>query len=286
MTAADDPFLTVAMHAARTAASVVADAARDLTRLPTFSKEHGEIVSTADVEAEDAMVAMIRAAFPGHAILGGESGHIAGARDGPGYKWILDPIDGTLNFVHGFPYYAVSIALAHGNEVTHAVVYDPVHDECFTAVRGRGATCNGAPLRVSACLRLDDALLGTVFPGRTSPQLAAYLPTFSHLLARCAGVRRAGACALDLAHLAAGRLDGFWVMNLQPWDVAAGALLVQEAGGRVGDFAGSADFLRGNELIAATPGIFNELRDTLAAARKAKPHVPGGANTEGPAGAL
>jgi myo-inositol-1(or 4)-monophosphatase len=267
MTAADDAFLAVAVHAARTAASVVADAARDLKRLPTFSKDHGDIVSTADVEAEDAIVATIRSAFPGHAILGEESGHIAGARDGGGYKWIIDPIDGTLNFVHGFPYYAVSIALACGADITHAVVFDPVHDECFTAVRGQGATCNGAPLRVSSCLNLDDALLGTVFPTRASPRLAEYLPTFNHLISRCAGIRRAGACALDLAHLAAGRLDGFWVMSLKSWDVAAGALLVKEAGGRVGDFAGGADFLRSNEVIAAAPGVFNLLREALAAAR-------------------
>ena len=268
MTAGDDPFLAVAMHAARTAAAVVADAARDLKRLPTFSKDHGEIVSTADVEAEDAIVATIRAAFPGHAILGDESGHIAGARDGAGYKWIVDPIDGTLNFVHGFPYYAVSIALAHGNDVTHAVVFDPVHDECFAAVRGKGATCNGAPLRASTCLTLENALVGTMFPPRESPRLAAYLPTFNHIVARCAGVRRAGSCALDLAHLAAGRLDGYWVMSLKAWDVAAGALLVTEAGGRVGDFAGGPNYLRGSDVIAGTPGIFNALRETIAIAQR------------------
>ena len=263
----------MAVRAARSAASVVIDAARDLKRLPTFSKDHGEIVSTADVEAEDAIVATIRAAFPGHAILGEESGHIAGARDGGGYKWIVDPIDGTVNFIHGFPYYAVSIALVHGTDITHAVVYDPVHDECFTAIKGKGAQRNGAPLKVSACTELAHALVGTVFPARENPKLAAYLPTFNHLVARCGGLRRAGSCALDLAHLAAGRLDGFWVMSLKSWDVAAGALLVTEAGGRVGDFAGGTDFLHSNEVIAAAPGLFNALRESIAAAGTQRPPI-------------
>jgi myo-inositol-1(or 4)-monophosphatase len=142
-----------------------------------------------------------------------------------------------------------------------------VHDECFAAVRGQGATCNGAPLRVSGCMHLEDALVGTIIPERESPTLAAYMPTFNHLVGRCAGLRRAGCCALDLANLAAGRLDGFWVMGLNAWDIAAGALLVQEAGGRVGDFAGGADFLRAHEAIAAAPGLFTPLREALAAAR-------------------
>jgi myo-inositol-1(or 4)-monophosphatase len=264
----DDPVLAVAMRAARTAASVVADAARDLKRLPTFSKDHGHIVTAADLEAEDAIVATIRAAFPGHAILGEESGHIEGARDGAGYKWIVDPIDGTTNFIHGFPYYAVSIALAHGTDITHAVVYDPVHDESFAAVRGRGATCNGVPMRISGCMRLEDALIGTAFPEQDSQAYAAYLSTFNALVTRCAGVRRAGSCALDLAHLAAGRLDGFWVMSLKTWDIAAGALLVEEAGGRVGDFAGGLEYLRAHDAIAAAPGLFTPLREALAAARR------------------
>ncbi len=264
--ATSDAVLAVAVRAARSAASVVTDAARDLKRLPTFSKGHGEIVSTADVEAEDAIVATIRAAFPDHAILGGESGHIVGAREGGGFKWIVDPIDGTVNFVHGFPYYAVSIALVRGTDITHAVVYDPVHDECFTAVKGKGAQRNGTPLRASGCTDLSEALVGTVFPARDSPKLASYLPTFNFLAARCAGLRRAGSCALDLANLAAGRLDGFWVTSLKSWDVCAGALLVKEAGGRVGDLAGGTDFLRSNEVIAAAPGLFNPLREAIAAA--------------------
>ncbi len=263
---AGDIVLAVAERAARRAASVIADAARDLKRLPTFSKEHGEIATSARMEAEDAVVATIRAAFPEHAILGEESGHIKGARDVGGHKWIVDPIDGMVNFQHGFPYYAVSIALAHGTEVTHAVVLDPVHDEAFTAVKGKGAHCNGIALRVSACLQLVDALIATVIPPQASPKLVGYLPIFHALHSQCAGLRRTGACALDLAHLAAGRLDGLWVMSLKPWDVAAGALLIKEAGGRVGDFAGGTDFLRATDTIAAAPGLFNPLREAIAAA--------------------
>ena len=260
-----DPILAVAVRAARRAASVIADASRDLRRLPTFSKEHGDIVSVADKDAEAAIRATLTAAFPDHAVLGEEEGD-KGHSDATA-RWIVDPIDGTRNFVHGFPYYAVSIALSQAGTLTHAVVLDPVHDELFTAVRGKGAQRNGAPIHVSACTRLGEALIGTVFPARRSPRLAPYLPMLNALMARCGGIRRAGACALDLAHLAAGRLDGFFVTSLGPWDVAAGALLVVEAGGRVGDFAGGNDFLRSQEVIAAAPGLFNPLRDALLGAR-------------------
>ncbi len=270
----NDPVLAVAVRAARRAAAVIVDAARDLKRLPSHAKEHGAIVTDADTEAENAIIATLRAAFPEHAIIGEESRAIVDqlADAGPrgtraAFRWIVDSIDGAVNFVHGYPYYAVSIALTHGTEITHAVVLDPVRDEMFTAIRGKGAHLNGAPLRVSACLELDAALVGTMFPPRASPRMAAYLPTFNAVVARCAGVRRAGACALDLCYLAAGRLDGFWAMSLEPWDVAAGALIVKEAGGRVGDFAGGADFLRTNEVVAAAPGVFNRLRETVADAR-------------------
>lgn len=266
MTPTTDPVLAVAVRAARTAASIVVDAARDLKRLPTFSKQHGDIVSGADMEAEDAIVATLRAAFPDYAILGEESGHIAGARERSGHRWLVDPLDGTQNFVHGYPYYAVSIALAHGNEITHAVVLDPVHDELFHAARGTGAFLNGKQLHVSACLKLADALVSSALPARESPQLVRHLPAMIALAPQCAGLRNGGSVALDLAHLAAGRLDGFWIMGAKPGDLAAGALLVKEAGGRVGDFAGAAEFLRATDAIAATPGIFNPLREALVAA--------------------
>ncbi len=265
----NDPVLAVAVRAARRAASVVIDAARDLKRLPTFSKEHGDIATAANTEAGNAMIATITAAFPDHAILGEEAGEARTARADSPYKWIVDPIDGRVNFLHGFPYYAISVALVHGTDITHAAILDPVHDELFTAVKGKGAQLNGAPIRVSACTHLEEALVGTVFPTRRSPRLAAYLPIATAMLGRCGGVRRAGAGALDLAYVAAGRLDGFWVMSLKSRDIAAGALLVKEAGGRVGDFAGGAEFLRTHEVIAAAPGLFNPLREAIAAASPA-----------------
>jgi len=267
MNQASDPVLAVAVRAARTAASIVVDAARDLKRLPTFSKEQAGIVSGADMEAEDAIVATIRGAFPDHAILGEESGTIPGARESGGSRWLVDPIDGTANFIHGYPSYAISIAFIQGAEITHAVVLDPVRDELFTATRAKGATCNGVTMHVSACLRLEDALIGTMLPSRENPKLADHLYTFGALASQCAGLRQTGSCSLLLAHLAAGRLDGFWMTSLKPWDIAAGALLVREAGGRIGDFAGGSQFLRTSEVIAAGPGVFNLLREAIAASR-------------------
>lgn len=268
----NDPVLAVAIHAARRAAAVLVDAARDLKRRPAHAKDHASVVTNADAEAENAMIATLRAAFPEHAIVGKEAGEIVsqiagGSRAGQNtLKWIIDPLDGTVNFHHGYPCYAVSIALTHGGEVTHAVVLDPVHDELFTAIKGKGAQQNGTPIRTSTCVRLEDALVGTVFPTRGSSGMPAYLPVLNALVPKCAGVRRAGTCALDLAYVAAGRLDGFWEAGLNPWNVAAGTLLVAEAGGRVGDFAGGRDFLRANEVIAAAPGVFSLLRDAIAAA--------------------
>jgi myo-inositol-1(or 4)-monophosphatase len=268
----NDPVLAVAIRAAHRASSVILDAARDLRRRPSHAKDHGDIASEAQTEAENAIIATLRAAFPDQAIVGAEAGEIVSqiqantrASD-KSHRWIIDPIDGTANFVHGYPFYAVSIALTHGGEVTHAVVLDPVRDELFTALKGKGAQLNGTPIRTSTCMRVDEALVGTVFPSRSSAKLPAYLPVFNALLKECAGVRRAGAGALDLAYVAAGRLDGFFVMSQNAWDIAAGALIVNEAGGRVGDFAGGKDFLRSSDVISAAPGLFNPLRETIAAA--------------------
>jgi myo-inositol-1(or 4)-monophosphatase len=266
MNASADAVLAVAVRAARRAASVVADASRDLRRLPTFSKEHDEIVTGASAEAEGAIIATIGAAFPEHGVLVEDTGAVRAGNPASPLRWIVHPLDGKVNFVHGYPYYAISVALANGNEVTHAAVLDPVRDELFTASAGKGAQRNGAPIHVSACTRLADALIGTVFPGPRSPKLPAYLPALNRLLAECSGVRRGGSGALDLAHLAAGRLDGFWVTSLRPWDIAAGSLLVTEAGGRMGDFAGGHEYLRTNEAIAAAPGLFNPLREAIVGA--------------------
>ena len=269
-----DPILAVAIHAARRAASVLVDVSRDLKRRPSHAKakDDADIVMNADTEAENAMIATLRAAYPEHAIVGREAGEIVSqivggsrvAKNTP--KWIVDPLDGAVNFRHGYPYYAVSIALTHGNEVTHAVVLDPVHDDVFTAIKGKGAQLNGTPIRASTCVRIEEALVGTVMPAHGSARLAAYLPVLNAMIRKCAGIRRGGASALDLAYVASGRLDGYWEIGLNPWNVAAGALLVVEAGGRVGDFAGGLEFLRTKDVIAAAPGVFSLLRDAIAAA--------------------
>jgi len=272
----NDPSLSVAVRAARNAAAIVQDAGRDLKYLPTFSGNYTDIVAKARREAEDAIAGTLSAAFPSHAIVGDDGNVRDGRNATSNWRWIVDPIDGTRNFTHSYPYYAISIALMHGAEITHAVVLDPVHDELFTAIKARGAQLNGVQLRVSACTHLEEALLGTVFPTRRSRKLPSYAPSLNALMARSAGVRRAGATSLDLAYVAAGRLDGFWVMSLKNWDVAAGALLVREAGGRVGDFAGGTDFLKGNEVIAAAPGIFVALREAVAASV-----APSSAKSEG-----
>jgi len=263
----NDIALDVAIRAVRRAASVVIDAARDLQRLPAHRKA-ADLVAEVDGEAEDAVIATLRAAFPEHAILGEESAHIPGARDGTGYKWFVDAIDGTTNFAHGVPCYALSVALARGSRVTHAVVLDPLRDELFSAVAGKGAACNGAPMHISACPGLEDALVGSTAPPRTSPALLPYLRVLGGLTPRLGALRNSGAPMLDLAHVAMGRLDAFFTTHLPGWDLAAGALLVTEAGGRVGDFSGNPDFMGGNEMIGAAPVVFTELREALSAARR------------------
>src|SRR4029079_19167066 len=183
----NDPVLAVAIRAAHRASSVILDAARDLRRRPAHAKDHGNIAAEAETEAENAIIATLRAAFPEQAIVGTQSREIvsqiqASARaNEKTYRWIIDPIDGTANFVHGYPCYAVSIALTHGGEVTHAVVLDPIRDELFTAVKGKGAQQNGTPIRTSTCVSVEDALVGTVFPSRDSKKLPVYLTVFASL---------------------------------------------------------------------------------------------------------
>lgn len=268
------PLLDVAVHSARRAASVIVDAARDIKRRPSHARDRGEIASNASAEAENALIATLRAAYPDHAIVGKEAGEIvhqiqgSTGRERQALKWIIDPIDGMLNFHHGYPFYAVAIALMEGEESVLAVVLDPVHDDLFTAVKGKGAQHNGAPIRTSACIGLDEALVAGAIPVRGSAKQTAHLAVQNALTARCADIRRAGATMLDLAYVAAGRLDGFWALSEHPGDLAAGLLIVNEAGGRVGDLAGGADFTRTNEVIAAAPGIFNPLREAIAQAMR------------------
>jgi myo-inositol-1(or 4)-monophosphatase len=255
-----DPAVNIAVKAARRAASIINQAANQLELLNIETKAHNDFVTEVDRAAEAAIVDILREAFPEHSILAEESGR-SGDGEGRGaeYVWVIDPLDGTTNFIHGFPQYAVSIALTRKGVPEHAVIFDPVSNELFTATRGRGAYMNDRRIRVSRRQRLADALLGTGFPFRQFAHVDTYLAMFRELAQRSVGLRRAGAAALDLAYVASGRLDGFWEIGLSPWDMAAGALLIQEAGGFVADFDGEGDYLKSGNIVAGTPKVFTEL---------------------------
>ena len=212
--------------------------------------------------AENAILEILSETYPEHAILAEESGQ-SGQTDAE-FQWIIDPLDGTTNFIHGFPQYAVSIALAHKGVLTHAVVYDTTRNELYTASKGGGAFLNDKRLRVAKRSRLDDSLIGTGFPYRSFVHIDAYLAIFRDLAQKTAGMRRPGSAALDLAYVAAGRLDGFWEIGLSPWDMAAGALLITEAGGLVGDLTGEPGYLHSGNMLAGNPKIFAQLLQTVA----------------------
>src|SRR5882672_10653316 len=250
------PMLNIAVKAARRAGSIINRAALDRSKLEIHSKRANDFVTQVDKAAEAAIIEIIRQAFPDHAILGEESGAIEGKAD---YRWIIDPLDGTTNFIHGFPQYCVSIALQHRGAIEHGVVYDPAKNELFTASKGRGAFLDDRRIRVTKCAGLKDALVGTGFPFKEQTRLELYMKQLKLIMQTSAGVRRAGAAALDLAYVAAGRLDAFWELGLSPWDMAAGALMVQEAGGLVGDLAGDAGWLERGDIAAATPKVFPQL---------------------------
>jgi myo-inositol-1(or 4)-monophosphatase len=253
------PMLGIAVRAARRAGAIINRAARDVEVLSVTRKRHNDFVTEVDKAAEAAIIEILHRAYPDHAILAEESGAKSGSAGESEYTWIIDPLDGTTNFIHGFPQYAVSIGLRHKGVLTQGVVYDPAKNELFTASRGRGAFLNERRIRVSKRVQLSDALIGTGFPFRDFDGLDEYLSMFREVTARTAGIRRAGAAALDIAYVAAGRLDGFWEMGLSPWDMAAGALLVQEAGGLVGDFRGDQGYLGSGRIVCGNPKIFVQL---------------------------
>jgi myo-inositol-1(or 4)-monophosphatase len=252
------PMLNIALRAARSAGELIF---RSIERLDTISvdeKEANDYASEVDRAAEQHIVAALRKAYPNHGILGEESGLSLGSGDGADYLWIIDPLDGTTNFLRGVPHFAVSIACKYRGRLEHAVVLDPVRQEEFTASRGRGAALNGRRIRVSARKSLDGALLGTGFPFRDShmEHMDSYLGMFRSLVGPTAGIRRAGSASLDLAYVAAGRFDAFWEFGLSEWDMAAGALLIQEAGGLISDFAGGHEFLEKGQIVAGNPKCF------------------------------
>ena len=252
-------MLNIAVRAARRAGTVINRALNRLGNLRVDVKGHQDYVTEIDREAEASIIQTLLAAYPDHSILAEESGEQGSSE----YQWIIDPLDGTTNFLHGYPQFAVSIALTVRGELDQAVIFDPVRDELFTATRGAGAQLNNRRIRVSDCQSMDHALLGTGFPNRNPALLGSYLPTLAAFLPQVAGVRRAGAASLDLAFVACGRLDGFWEFGLQPWDIAAGSLLIQEAGGIVTEPDGSTANLKGGNILCASPRIHRAMLNTL-----------------------
>jgi myo-inositol-1(or 4)-monophosphatase len=258
MTTNQHPMLNVAVKAARTAGSIINRAALDIESVRVSQKKANDFVTEVDHAAERIIIDTLLSAYPGHGIWAEESGRTMGAKDSD-YVWIIDPLDGTTNFIHGLPVYCVSIALAVRGKVEQAVVYDPTRNDLFTATKGRGAYLNERRIRVSKRNQLKESLISTGFPFRPGDDFNRYLAMMGEVMQRTAGLRRPGAAALDLAYVAAGYTEGFFETGLQPWDVAAGSLLVSEAGGLVGNFTGESDFLEQHECLAGTPKVYGQL---------------------------
>jgi myo-inositol-1(or 4)-monophosphatase len=254
------PMLNTAVKAARKAGSIITRASFDVDKLTVRSKQKNDFVSEVDHAAEEAIIGVLHDAYPDHGFLGEESGYRD--RDAE-YLWVIDPLDGTTNFLHGFPQYCVSIGLLHKGVPFQAVVYDPNRNELFTASKGVGAYLNDRRIRVSKVDKIEDSLIGTGFPFREQANMDEYLRMLRNVMSTCSGVRRPGAAALDLAWVACGRIDGFWEIGLSPWDMAAGALLIREAGGLVGDLAGEDRFLDSGRIVAANGKIFASMLKLL-----------------------
>ncbi|KAA3626238.1 MAG: inositol monophosphatase [Proteobacteria bacterium] len=254
------PMLNIAVRAARAAGNQILRYVDRLDTLNVSTKQRNEFFSEVDQLAEQEIIKVLRKFYPDHAILAEESG-AQGSNDD--YTWIIDPLDGTTNFLHGFPQFAVSIGLQHRGQIEQGVIYDPLRNELFTATRGSGVHMNDRRLRISRKEGLEGALLGTGFPFRDIHHLEAYLAMFRDLFPLTAGIRRAGAAALDLAYVAAGRLDGFWEIGLKPWDMAAGVLMIQEAGGSVSDFSGGKAYLETGNVVCGAPKVHAQLLSTI-----------------------
>jgi myo-inositol-1(or 4)-monophosphatase len=252
-------MLNIAVRAARRAGAIINRTALG-GAIEVRSKRPNDFVTQVDRAAEEAIMQVAHKAYPDHAFLAEESGTTTGRSE---YCWIIDPLDGTTNFIHGFPQYCVSIAIQHRAALVHAVVYDPVSNELFTASKGAGAFLNERRIRVSRCQRLKEALVGTGFPYKELSRLDLYMKQMRTMIEASSGIRRAGSAALDLAYVACGRLDAFWELGLSQWDMAAGSLLIQEAGGLVGDLSGEAGYMASGDICAATPKVFPALLQAL-----------------------
>lgn len=246
------PLLNIAISAARQAGDIILRQLETVEHLKITEKGSGDFFCEIDVKAEQIIMHTILKAYPDHGIIAEESGtHNPQAE----VQWIIDPLDGTSNYLHGFPFFSVSIACKIKNQIEHAVIYDPLRHECFHCSRGEGAKLNERRIRVSKRTQISGALLSAGFPSRRKDLIPQFLPTWNTLIGECAGLRRTGSAALDLAYVASGRLDGVWLAGLNPWDIAAGALLVKEAGGMISSLEGENNYLQKGELIAANPKI-------------------------------
>jgi myo-inositol-1(or 4)-monophosphatase len=254
-----EPMLNIALRAARKAGELVARATDELDTLEVKQKSTNDYVTEVDQAAEKEIIYHLKKAHPDHAFLG-EEGGLQGNTDSD-YRWIIDPIDGTTNFIRGIPHFAISIACLYKNQLEHAVVLNPLSREEFTASRGKGAQFNGRRMRVSSRKSLEGALIGTGIPFKSLSEahIPAYMKSLEGVAKQTAGIRRAGAASLDLAYVAAGRLDAFWEIGLNQWDIAAGVLLIRESGGLVGDFSGGSSFMDSGNIVAGNPKCFKSL---------------------------
>jgi myo-inositol-1(or 4)-monophosphatase len=253
-------MLNIAIRAAHHAGDFIVRKINKVPDLQVEVKALNDFVSEVDRQAEALIIEDLLKSYPQHGILAEESGVIEGKEE---YRWIIDPLDGTTNYLHGFPHYAVSIACEYQGRLTHGVIYDPFKQELFAASRGDGATLNNRRIRVSNLKTAQGALLATGFPFKNPDQLDDFLKLFRAFFRKASDVRRAGSAALDLAYVAAGRLDGYWESGLNAWDIGAGALIVREAGGLVTDFSGDSGFLENGEVVAANPKMIGDLLRTI-----------------------
>lgn len=263
------PALNIAIKAARRAGQIINRASNDLDLLKVETKQPNDFVTEVDRKAEAAIIETLREAYPQYGILAEESGETSAQGSGDAeYQWIIDPLDGTTNFLHGFPTFAVSLACEYRGRLEHGVVYDPMRQELFTASRGDGAQLDGRRIRVSKQVELEGALVATGFPYRANVRyIDGYLAMLKAVMQQTAGIRRPGAASLDLAYVAAGRVDGFWEIGLNAWDTAAGTLLITEAGGRIGTLGGG-EYRQGGNVAAGTPKVYEALVECL------RPHLP------------
>ncbi len=270
------PIANIALRAARDAGRILLQGMDRLDRLQVEEKAPNDFVSDKDREAENAIIEVVLKAYPDHCILAEEGGG-AGTNQDSEVTWIIDPLDGTLNYLQGIPHFAISIAVRHGRHIEHGIIVDPVRNEEWVASRGTGARLNGRRIRVSQTQRLREALLATGFPPGAKDRVDYYNATVSQFTAECRGIRRQGSAALDLAYTASGRVDGFWEMGLAPWDIAAGTLLVREAGGFVADLEGGEHYFETGDILAANPRCFKLMVTRMRqASRDALGNGPGG----------